>query len=71
VLPDHFSSLKSALIEVVATFSHEVMGSDRGKCDNFYADLSYITLLKPAPPSLFSPLKKRGLYVPPHHLAKK
>jgi len=40
-----------------------------GKSDNFYANLSYITVLQPALSSLPSPLKKRGLYVPPRHLA--
>jgi len=71
ILPHCFLSLKGAIVEVAATISHEIMGGDRGKTDNFYADLSYIIILEPAPPSPESLVKKRGLYVPPRHLAKK
>ena len=70
-MPDRFPELKGATVEVAATLSHEVMNGDKGKCDNFYADLSYMTVLQSAPPSPVSPLKKKGLYVPPRHLAKK
>jgi len=60
ILPDRFPNLKGALVEVAATVSHEVTGSDRGKSDNFYTDLFYIAILEPAPPSPLSPLKKKG-----------
>jgi len=71
ILPDQFPDLKGAVVEVAVTISHEVMNGEKGKSDNFYADLSYITILQRAPASPVSPLKKRGLYAPPHHLAKK
>jgi len=71
IMPHWFLDLKGMIVEVTATITHKVMNSDGGRSDNFLADLSYITVLGSAPPSPLSPLKKRGLYVPPHHFAKK
>src|SRR5882757_3774512 len=71
ILPDDFSSLPGTVVQVAATISHEVLTErDRSKSENFYADVSYIIVLKTAPLLLDSPSRKRGVGVAPHHLSK-
>jgi len=59
ILPSQLKTLAGAVVEVSAFVSHEVFGSGSNRTDNFFLDISYITILDDAPPPAVSPAKKR------------
>ena len=69
--PDQYPSLQGAIVEVAAFISHDIYNINRVRTDNYFADLSYMTVLKPAPPPPNSPAKSRGFLQSPDRINKK
>jgi len=71
VLPEQLWTVKGCVIEVVAFISQETLKIGGVKKNNFYADVSYMSILHPAPPRTASPAQARGFMVMPSCVLKR
>ena len=71
VPPDGLQSLKGSVVEVVAFISNETLTFNGVKKDNFFADVSYLSVLQPPPRASQSPAQQRGLLSAPSRVLKR
>jgi len=71
VPPDSLPSVKGSVVEVVAFLSIETLTFNGVKKDNFFADVSYLSMLQAPPPPSLSPAQQRGLLSAPSRVLKR
>src|SRR5882762_7904626 len=69
--PEQYPSLQGAMVEIAVFISHDVYNISHVRSDNYFADLSYMTVLRRAPPPPNSPAKSQGFLQSPDRANKR